>query len=56
LDLKHVIKKRFGVDYDARYVGKLLHRLGFAKLSVRPQHPAQDTDIIEAFKKIGHAR
>jgi transposase len=56
VDLKHVIKERFGVDYDTRYVGKLLHRLGFAKLSVRPQHPAQDAQIVEAFKKIGHAR
>lgn len=56
VDLKHVIKERFGVDYDTRYVGKLLHKLGFAKLSVRPQHPAQDADVIEAFKKTGHAR
>lgn len=56
VDLKRVIKERFGVDYDTRYVGKLLHRLGFVKLSVRPQHPAQDAQIVEAFKKIGHAR
>lgn len=56
VDLKRVIKERFGVDYDTRYVGKLLHRLGFAKLSVRPQHPAQDAHVVEAFKKIGHAR
>jgi transposase len=28
VDLKRVIKERFGVDYDTRYVGKLLHRLG----------------------------
>jgi transposase len=56
VDLKRVIKERFGVDYDTRYVGKLLHRLGFAKLSVRPQHPTQDAHVVEAFKKIGHAR
>ncbi|NRC57265.1 helix-turn-helix domain-containing protein [Mesorhizobium sediminum] len=37
---KRVIKERFGVDYDTLYVGKLLDRLGFARLSVRPQHPA----------------
>lgn len=56
VDLQRVIKDRFGVDYDTRYVGKLLHRLGFAKLSVRPQHPAQDARIVEEFKKTGHAR
>lgn len=56
VDLKRVIKERFGVDYDTRYVGKLLHRLGFAKLSARPHHPAQDTRIVEEFKKTGRAR
>lgn len=56
VDLKRVIKERFGVDYDTRYVGKLLHRLGFSHISARPQHPAQDADIIAAFKKTGHAR
>jgi transposase len=55
VDLKHVIK-RFGVDYDTRYVGKLLHRLGFSHISARPQHPAQDAHIVEEFKKTGHAR
>ena len=56
VDLKRVIKERFGVDYDTRYVGKLLHRLGFSRVSARPQHPAQDAQVVEAFKKIGHAR
>jgi transposase len=56
VDLKRVIKERFGVDYDTRYVGKLLHRLGFSRVSARPQHPLQDAHIVEAFKKTGHAR
>lgn len=56
IDLKRVIKARFGVDYDARYVGKLLHTLGFSHISARPHHPAQDAHIVEAFKKTGRAR
>lgn len=56
VDLKRVIKDRFGVDYDTRYVGKLLHKLGFSHISARPHHPAQDTYIVEEFKKTGHAR
>lgn len=56
VDLRRVIKERFGVDYDTRYVGKLLHRLGFSHISARPQHPAQDAQIVEAFKKTGRAR
>jgi transposase len=55
VDLKRVIKERFGIDYDTRYVGKLLHRLGFSRVSARPQHPAQDAHIVEEFKKTGHA-
>lgn len=55
VDLKRVIKKRFGVDYDTRYVGKLLHKLGFSHISARPHHPAQDAHIVEEFKKTGHA-
>ncbi len=51
VDLRRVIKEHFGVDYDARYVGKLLHRLGFSHMSARPRHPAQDSHIIEEFKK-----
>lgn len=56
IDLKRVIKERFGVDYDTRYVGKLLHKLGFSHMSARPHHPAQDTHIVEEFKKTGRAR
>ena len=48
--------ERFGVDFHPRYVGKLLHKLGFSHMSARPRHPAQDERIVEAFKKISRAR
>ncbi len=41
-DLRRVIAERFAVELHERTVSKLLHRLGFAKLSVRPQHPKTD--------------
>lgn len=56
IDLKRVIKERFGVDYDARYVGKLLHKLGFSHISARPHHPGQDAHIVEEFKNVWPAR
>ena len=56
IDLKRVIAERFGVDFHPRYVGKLLHKLGFSHMSARPRHPAQDQRIVEAFKKISRAR
>ena len=51
VDLRAVIKREFGVDYHERSVGKILHRLGFVRLSVRPLHPEADQEAQEAFKK-----
>jgi len=51
IDLKRVIKERFGVDFHERYVGTLLKKLGFSHISARPRHPAQDAGIVEAYKK-----
>ena len=42
VDLRRVIAARWGVKFHERSVGKLLHRLGFATLSVRPKHPQTD--------------
>ena len=51
VDLVSVIATRFGVTIAERTVGKLLRRLGFVRLSVRPQHPAQDAAAQSAHKK-----
>lgn len=55
IDLQRVIRERFGVAYHERYVGTLLHRLGFSHMSARPRHPGQNAEIIETFKKTFHA-
>jgi transposase len=52
IDLKRVIAERFGVEFHPRYVGKLLHKLGFSHISARPRHPMQDERIVEAFKNV----
>src|SRR4051812_27979444 len=41
----------FAVGLPERPVGKVLRRLGFARLSVRPQHPKADAAAQAAFKK-----
>ncbi len=51
VDLQRPIDDRFGVVYHERTVSKLLFALGFSHISGRPQHPAQDARIIDAFKK-----
>jgi transposase len=51
VDLRDVIATRFGVTLHERTVGKLLERLGFRHMSVRPRHPEADARAQEAFKK-----
>ena len=51
VDLQRVIEDRFGVVYHERTVSKLLVALGFSRITGRPQHPAQEPGIMEAFKK-----
>jgi transposase len=50
-DLQAQIKQRFDVEVSERHVGRLLKRLKFTRLSVRPRHPQADEAAQEAFKK-----
>ncbi len=56
VDLQRVIKERFCVDFHERYVGRLLKKLKFSHISARPRHPAQNGEIIEAYKKTSKRR
>jgi transposase len=51
VDFRRVIKQRFDVDLDEVSIGRVLKELGFAHVSPRPQHPKQDPQVLEAFKK-----
>jgi transposase len=51
IDLAHKIEREWGVHLAERSVGDLLHRLGFRRISVRPQHPKQDPEALETHKK-----
>lgn len=50
-DLRDELARRFGVEMHERTVGKLLTRLNFSRVSVRPRHPEQDMAAQEAHKK-----
>src|SRR4051794_41692502 len=41
VDLKAPIEARYGVALHERSVGKVLRRLGFSRVSVRPRHPTR---------------
>ena len=51
IDLRNRIEARFGISFHERSIGKLLRRLNFRRISVRPQHPESDEAEQEAFKK-----
>ena len=51
VDLRDELQRRFGVALHERSVGKVLAKLGYRKLSVRPRHPRADEEAQETFKK-----
>lgn len=51
VDLKAWLLREFGVSYDETSVGRILHELGFSRLSARPEHPKSDPVAMEDFKK-----
>src|SRR5690242_191961 len=51
VDLRALIEARFAVRLHERSVGKVLRRLGFTRLSVRPRHPKADEAAQAAFTK-----
>ena len=50
-DLCALVEERFGITYEERGLSKLIRRLGFRKISARPQHPKSDPEIQAEFKK-----
>lgn len=51
VDLRDELERRFGVSVHERSVGKLLTKLGYRRLSVRPRHPETDEAAQATFKK-----
>ncbi len=49
VDIQARIARRFGVALHERSVGKLLHRLRFARVSTRPRHPKADVAAQASF-------
>lgn len=52
IDLVQWLWDTFKVSVSETTVGRELRAIGYAKLSVRPRHYAQDPEAAEAFKKV----
>jgi transposase len=50
VDLRQRIKQEFAVELHERTIGKLLRKLSFRRLSVRPQHPQSEPEEQVVFK------
>jgi transposase len=55
-DLQERVGRAFGIRFHERTIGKLLARLRFRRLSVRPQHPRSDPAAQEAFRGASPSR
>ena len=55
-DLTQWLWEEFGVSIEESTVGRELKALGFAKLSARPRHHAQNELVADDFKKVSKAR
>lgn len=51
VDLALWLREEFGVSVSPDTVGRELRAMGYAKLTARPQHHAQDENAITEFKK-----
>ena len=49
VDLQERIGREWGISLHERTVGKLLRKLAFRRLSVRPQHPKSDPEVQARF-------
>lgn len=52
VDLQKRIREEFAVELHERTVGKLLHKLSFCRLSVRPQHPQSKPEEQAVFSAV----
>jgi transposase len=51
VDLQDWLKTKHAIKYHERSIGKILKRLGYSHVSVRPVHPENDPEALEDFKK-----
>jgi len=51
VDLQDWLKTEHAINYHERSIGKILKRLGYSHVSVRPVHPENDPEALEDFKK-----
>ena len=51
VDLAQWAHEELGVSVSRQTLGRELRAMGYAKMTARPQHYAQDEDAIDAFKK-----
>lgn len=56
VDLVQWLWDRFGLSVSRQTLGRELRAMGYAKLSARPRHYAQDPEAADQFKKVSQRR
>jgi transposase len=48
--LRAIIRRETGKEYSLRHVERVMHRLGFSRITPRPQHLRHDQEKVDAFR------
>ena len=48
--LREIIKQEVGEEYTLRHVERIMHRLGFSRITPRPQHLRHDQEKVDTFR------
>ena len=48
--LRVIIRRETGKEYSLRHVERVMHRLGFSRITPRPQHLRHDQEKVDAFR------
>ncbi len=49
--IAQLVKKEIGVNYSMRHIERIMHKLGFSRITPRPEHVRHDQEKVDAFRE-----
>jgi transposase len=48
--LRVIVRREIGIEYSLRHIERIMHRLGFSRITPRPQHLRHDQEKVDEFR------